>query len=29
MNIVTPEIHLHFQQFEAIQVGIALDFDFG
>jgi|1186.fasta_scaffold566821_1 hypothetical protein len=29
MNIETPQIHLHFEQLESVQFGIALDFNFG
>jgi hypothetical protein len=29
MNIIeTPQIHLHFEQLENVQFGIALDFNF-
>jgi hypothetical protein len=27
--IETPQIHLHFEQLESVQFGIALNFDFG
>jgi hypothetical protein len=29
MNFDTPQIHLHFEQLESVQFGIALDFNFG